>query len=303
LFLLCKVFLEFQSAVFPTNLIYDKEIMQEVHYPSWHHFVRKFESFDSQECNSLFRGQSNFSGPLVKKSWKPYGLQTTFQRMFPFAGYHDFSRTLDSIIGRKEKYKCLSGIDIINPKNHLPFILYLRHGGIPMPVLDVTFDPITALYFAVAGLNRPYGVQDGVDEKDSRYISIYEFDKTILTRYYGALEIEEVNYFSRGIVEKILLITDTKKIPYPNRNMIKQKGAFIFIDSSFSIDVHLLAKKIEQDLPSPIKHHKIRYNSVLVEFETVPEDNIYKYLVERGKTGFELFDDDQALKYDFICPH
>lgn len=284
------------------NLIYDNEIMEEVRYQSWHEFVQRFESFDNKNHNFLFRGQSNFQGPLVKKEWNPYGLLTTLQRSYEFADYMDIRNTLDAIIERKTHYKCLSGIEIENIKNHLPIILYLRHAGVPMPVLDMTFDPITALYFAAARLALPYGVQDGVDKNDNRYISIYQFDKSLLIEHYEASEISELTYFSDNIHEKILLITETGEIPYPNGNMIKQQGAFLFFNSSHSIDTHINYLKTTKSLPKPIKHHKIPYYSIFLEFVAPPEDDIFRYLVSKNKVGHQLFDDEQALLYDFICP-
>ena len=214
------------------HLIYDQEISEIVTYNTWQEFVNKYDGFVNHEKNYLFRGQSNFTDDDENKNWKPFGLKTTLQRKYKGADSDDLINILDYFIKWKDKYSSLSNLNITNPNNYLPLILYLRHLGIPMPVLDMTFDPLTALFFAVHDVIVAYGVTKGKDENDSRYVSIYEFDKSLLIKHFGAKEVREIKFQQPGVIDTILLITEIEKLDYHNQNMVKQDGAFIFLASS-----------------------------------------------------------------------
>lgn len=289
------------------NLIYDNEVSESIYYSDWKEFVNKYESFTNNQKNLLFRGQSNFIDDDRKNKWKPYGLKTTLQRKYDGADSDELINTLDYFIKQKDKYRALSKLNFTNTANYLSLILYLRHAGIPMPVLDVTFDPLTALYFAVHDIIVAYGVTSSKNEDDSRYISIYEFDKSILIEHYDAKEIREIKFLQSGVTDSVLLITEIEKLNYHNENMIKQNGAFIFLSSSYQLDVHINAKNLMQykttlkELPKAIRHHKIPYKSVVPEFGD--SDNVFRYLAKNGKTGFSLFEDEQALLFDFKNPY
>lgn len=109
-------------------------------------FVDKFENLPNSQKNFLFRGQSNFNDDNLIQNWKPYSLKTSLQRKYDGADSDDLINTLDYFVEWKDRYRSLSRLSITHPNNYLPLILYLRHAGIPMPVLDLTFDPLTALF-------------------------------------------------------------------------------------------------------------------------------------------------------------
>ncbi|MEP7168335.1 MAG: FRG domain-containing protein [Bacteroidota bacterium] len=289
------------------NLIYDNEISESIIYSHWKEFVYKYESLPNIQRDFLFRGQSNFIDDENKNKWKPYGLKTTLQRKYFGANSNELINTLDYFIKYKDKYRSLSKLNFTNTENYLSLILYLRHAGIPMPVLDVTFDPLTALYFAVHDLIIAYGVTSCKNEDDIRYISIFEFDKSVLIEHYGAKEIREIKFLQSGTVNTVLLITEIEKLAFHNANMLKQNGAFIFLSSNHSLDVHLnninelQYKTTFKELPKAIKHHKIPFKSVIPEFGD--RANVFKYLASKSKAGFSLFEDAQALLFDFKNPY
>ncbi|MEO8146857.1 MAG: FRG domain-containing protein [Bacteroidia bacterium] len=285
------------------NFYINRDVIEEIPCINWQEFVNL--PFSNEDKNLLFRGQSNSSiNSEDSKNGQIYSLQTTFQRDYFGGDLEELNRILDYFIKLKDKYSYLKDLDIPTSGNYLPLILLLRHAGVPMPVLDVTFDPITALYFAVSGIVKTCGVNDCKDQNDIRYASIFEFNKATLKQYYGAEEIKYVKNYEIGKGEKILLITDLGEIERHKdyiENMKLQNGAFIFLDSPHSIDNHLYNKDIGvETLPKAIKHYKIPYNSIIPEWGK--DDTVFKDLVNKGKTGYNLFADAEALKFDFKNP-
>lgn len=289
--------------------------IESISYKHWQDFTKQYESFKNNDKRFLFRGQSNYlfnenQKHLCKEEnvWQPFDLKTTFQRKYS----HDMGAITNfckDLIRKKSEYSSLSKYDFINMDNYLPIILFLRHAGVPMPVLDVTFDPLTALYFASNDLAMHYGVRNCKNHNDSRYISIYEFDTSKLIEYYDANKIAQINYLESGSFNQIFFVTECESFYPIHENMKRQDGAFFLFDDNLSIDNFIGIKKFIYDaenrtnIPKPIKHHKINYYSVLADFEDSDDDNLFRYLATKGKAGFLLFVDDQALLHDFINPN
>lgn len=281
------------------------EIIKEQEICTWQDFVQKKENIENSR-STLYRGQPTPPIQTKQEKWEPYDLKTTYQRRFKSPDISNFYYKLEDFQRHKNNYSTLKNVcNVGNRSNLIPFILYLRHAGVPMPVLDVTYNPLTALYFSVYNLYDQFGVSNSFDSintlnKDG-YVSIFEFDIEVLEEYYDVKELHAIYTFQDFINDKVFFIRKFDNLPFDNKNMKLQEGAFIFIASSIQINQLLKNQLMRSNisLPAPIIHHRISYNSI---FDDNSKENIYSYLEKRGKIGFNLFSDDQALLFDFLNP-
>ena len=282
-----------------------KQIINEQEICTWQEFVHlKKDVINSTQM--LYRGLPNPPRKSKKENWKPYDLKTTYQRRYQSPDISNFYHKLEDFQKHQNKYFTLKKIRDIGDKNNLiSLVLYLRHVGIPMPVLDVTYNPLTALYFSVYNLYDQYGVVDSFDSinklNECGYVSIIEFNIDILENYYNVIELDAINNFQEIIDDRIFFIKNFDELPFENKNMNLQDGAFIFLSSSKSIDLILRKQESRslESLPTPIIHYRISYSSI---FDDNSKENIYSYLERKGKIGHNMFCDDQALLFDFLNP-
>jgi len=154
---------------------------------TWQEFVTLKSSQTTKK--NLYRGLPNKPKKSKDVQWKENVLKTTYQRKYEFPDITEFYRKLEDFQRYKDRYETIKEYPVGNKTNLLPLILYLRHAGIPMPVLDLTFNPLTALYFSVHDLNIQYGVRDPFENilknNPQGYVSLYEFDIEILKNHYG----------------------------------------------------------------------------------------------------------------------
>jgi hypothetical protein len=283
-----------------TAIICEKKIC------SWQEFV-KLKSYEAKKIN-LYRGLANKPKQSESDQWKKYDLKTTFQRKYASPDITSFYQKLENFQRYKDKYETIKEYSVGNNANLLPLILYLRHAGVPMPVLDLTFNPLTALYFSVHDLFIQYGVRDTyesiLNNNPNGYVSIFEFDIDILKNHYAVKELKEVYNFQELIDDKVYLIEQINNLCFKNQNMINQEGAFIFLSSAYPVDVFLENQRLMSinsvsPFPTPITMYKISYESIFTENLN---ESVYAFLEKNNKVGYKLFSDEQALYFDFINP-
>lgn len=296
-----------------------------IFYKCWTEFAIKFHQYE-QNPNTIFRGQSN-KGPGWEFEFNQ--IKSTLNRNEPSIHLDDYFRFI--IDGKKylRKYDSIRNNVINENVSLLELLSFLQHKGIPTPLVDFTYDPITALYFAS---NIPFERTIGTD---SRYISIFEIDCKILLKEYEIKEltfIDNVNYsFPYSDLSNFNPLNDIEldyKKPFialcknefedqslKNSNFEKQSGVFIFLYISNECNQNQEDGKIEsmEDLllciktrrsisQNAIKSHLIPYESLLLGPPEISSmtDVLFLYLKSKGKTGEQLFDDINAFKYDFM---
>jgi len=273
---------------------------------TWQEFVT-LKSSQTTKMN-LYRGLPNKPKKPNDDIWIKYDLKTTYQRKYNSSDISEFYRKLEDFQRYKDKYETIKEYPVGDKTNLLPLILNLRHAGVPMPVLDLTFNPLTALYFSVHDLYIQYGVRDTFESilknNPEGYVSIFEFDIEILKNHFGVEELKEVYKFQDLIEDRIYLIEQIKNLSFKSLNMINQEGAFFFLSSAYPIDIFLRNQYIESILngspyPKPITQYKISYESI---FTYKIKESIYAFLEKNNKVGYKLFSDEQALSFDFINP-
>lgn len=120
-----------------------------------------------------------------------------------------------------------SGID---ENNSLAYLSYMQHFGVPTPLLDFSFNPYVALFFAIDNL-----VYNPSDKEIDNYFSFY-YTYTGATFFEGCRYIFDENLKKEGLMyetidknEMSLILPDDQLYKIINSvNIINQKGLFFF---------------------------------------------------------------------------
>jgi hypothetical protein len=110
----------------------------------------------------IYRGQSN-------SSWM---LQTSIHRTKQVRTFEDFKAYFVFVIPQiQEQVEAWDGKnrDLSDPIEMAQFIAFLQHNGFPTPLLDWSFSPYVAAYFAFEGVNH--------FEPVSEEVALYSFDQ------------------------------------------------------------------------------------------------------------------------------
>jgi hypothetical protein len=321
----------------------DFTLIQEKNLSSWKEFVDYCSEI--QEGKYLFRGQSNYSNELSRggnnENFKRWELQSSFDRIYPKSA-HDFSNFISSIIGSFNTYfkrydqifnepKLSEDLAKANASEKLKFF---QHYGIPTCLIDFTFDPLTALYFAVSDIKYESGGQ--TDEFPNCYFSIFHINHSLLHEKIGVkylnnsieensfLEFFHYNNFGKCINHK----NDNLKyfysswidIPdnYPfkwNENIKLQKGCFLLFESEPYLDTkkkwdtkkrsfewmlqHFESITGEKSKEPILTIYNIPYKSIFAnDVREGYNGSLYEFMKKNKKLGRYLFNDIQGLKYD-----
>lgn len=191
----------------------DVEIKNVSEYIKWVDDTHRFCNSDKVTfCkeNIYYRGQAS----------KVWGLSPSVFR----ENYNEFELLYKA---QKRLYKQLSQFNYILDK-----IIYLQHYGLPTRLLDITYNPLVALYFACLNHNNPRVSKDGIvyygyKREQSNSMQIAEDIAKIVFEEKNILCIlNEPSKFGNHGVEDFLhpLIVNPS---YSNPRIERQKGAFI----------------------------------------------------------------------------
>jgi hypothetical protein len=125
--------------------------------PEWSKFKDKVERTVAVNRSLIFRGQAN-------AEWK---LITTFFR----SGQTDIKYYIEQVIPEvADRVETVTGKkwNTSDPLQLASFLAYLQHHGFPTPLLDWTFSPYIAVYFAMS---------DSIDlQQGNKEVAIFIFD-------------------------------------------------------------------------------------------------------------------------------
>lgn len=213
-----------------------------------------FEFLDALAMNDsgyIFRGHGKES----------YILETTLNRYRPGMSWMS---GIDDLIDRFRIGVTQLGIASFDNNNRLDWLEYARHHGVPTPVLDFTYSPYIALFFAFSGKPITH------DENSTNYTVIYALHIEKLASAWATLshdfneDHEEVakrhreflypkdDLFDSGFPNRCLQF-----IPHPgkkNKRMHRQQGALLYDTLQYMYLKHdnlegLIAAYKEKDEP------------------------------------------------------
>lgn len=199
-----------------------------------------FSRLDDLQKNGdfIFRGVDEAKYMLYNSAQRHYLTSELFRHAAPGdeAGHYD--KFVGGLIDECKQWnnftvKNLLAASGIDENNSLAYLSYMQHFGVPTPLLDFTYDPYQALFFAVNTANT-YSSDKEIDNYFSLYYTYY--NSTIFEGWRGAFNSDEytagsskLNYdvVSKSIAHIVLPQDEAYKI-LNNTNIINQKGLFIY---------------------------------------------------------------------------
>lgn len=287
-----------------------------------------FEEFSSAKASSdfIYRGQSN---SYFQNEFQEWGIISSFIRSSKFFNIR-FNTFLNQQLQENlfkfyyEKNEFVANNNIIH-SDLLNKLYFLQHYGIPTCLIDFTYDPEIALYFAISSLQSHTGGAFSaagfpLHYPDHCYVSVTGINSKMLKENLKLWELSnnmslhydnyrfDISDIPKKTVYAGIDTEPLKKLTnHKNYNLNKQESLFILYDNgkhpeydllSFLVD---LCKQNKIQLKEPlIKTYRIKYNHIYQpqrskhpNFETV-----FNQLKQKKKTGAYLFNDIQGLKYD-----
>jgi len=170
----------------------------------WLDFCDEIKSDILYDRQFIYRGQES-------STWR---LQTSLHRTGQWKTPDDITSYMDQILPlAHEAVASWEGVrrDLTNPFQLAEFLAYLQHNGFPTPLLDWTYSPYIAAFFAFERINH--------FQPDHDHICIYRFDKE------GWIRAFKQNYDYR---DKNLHVSILEPSSFGNPKLMLQQGLFMY---------------------------------------------------------------------------
>jgi FRG domain len=256
---------------------------------------------------SLFRGHRD-------AKWR---IESTLSRHRPIPFNRNLAHDLDETISYFIVKLQSIGITLpFEKENRLARLEYARHYGVPSPLIDFSFSPYNAMFFAFNGV-RPHQVKKKGDRAAICCLNIHELagvwarncavqpngkvDQALFNKEYSEFLNEPVPLFSQGYPPGML-----KYISLPaswNRRMLRQLGVFLYdtLDYKQAGFSDLEAYLDQPEIPSNPPSGKVMLTKVLIPHKFGSE--IFERLELMGVTATHLYDSHEGAAADVINAH
>lgn len=200
------------------------------------------EELATRNRGYIFRGHGSDS----------YRLQTTLTRLRSFTAH---SSQIDDLIDAFRVGLIRNSIAPFETDSRLDWLEYARHHGVPTPVLDFTYSPYIALFFAFNGA-KPAQVNES-----NGYVAIYAINIENLAYGWASLSSKKTNdheriskrlrefmYPTGNLFGQGFPIDWLQFIPHPgkyNTRMHKQQGALLY-DTLINTSLENLVDDIDE---------------------------------------------------------
>lgn len=111
--------------------------------------------------------------------------------------------------------------DVLNKLEYFTYLSYLRHHNVPTPVIDVSYNPFVALYFALSDFHK-----SATNEEIDNYFSFYIFDLHLMNKY--EKEHQLLRTVDSMLHDKFQTLRNVQiSSMFNNLNIINQEGCLI----------------------------------------------------------------------------
>jgi FRG domain len=275
---------------------------------------QKLEEFESTK-DFIFRGCSEAKYKIYNSAQRHYITNELFRQVSPAEISNHYNSFISNLIDECKRWNSETAKKmLINNKvsedNSLAYLSYMQHYGVPSPLLDFTFDPYIALFFAIDNLNYVPS-----DNEIDNYFSIYYtyqnaiifeswkmvFKNSILNDKSGNIPYSEV---SKNPMQLLLPDDEAYQI-INNTNIINQKGLFFYNNDPF-----IPLEETYHNFAEDTKNHfgEAKFNKSLMLDKFVNCFNIHKSLIpyildilkSKGITKDFIYPDTYKMKNAII---
>jgi hypothetical protein len=195
----------------------------------------------------------------------------------------------------------------ITKDDDISYLSFLQHSGFPTPLLDFTFDPFIALFFAIEGARY-----NSKDISLDSCISLYYFDKTtplrkVLNADFKSEQNRNLKKYKDFIQRNVISIIDHDSVNYrvvTNLNIVNQKGCYVFnwhgvdpLEKAYPKLINKLNTSILKDMN--VEPQEIKLNCLNIHKGLIPIIR-HELLLRKGIDSKYIFPDFNLEKESII---
>jgi hypothetical protein len=193
------------------------------------------KDFKEAGTGFVFRGSGEAKYKLYSSAQRVYINQELHKQVPPDEISEHYKRFIENLINNCKSWnngvvsKLLKSVGI-DENNALAYLSYMQHFGVPSPLLDYTYNPYVALFFAIDGLDyRPS------DNEIDNYFSIY-YTYTEATAFQSwkyvfdeNLKKQDISYETIDLNSMSIILPDEELYKIVNSvNIVNQEGLFFY---------------------------------------------------------------------------
>ena len=265
----------------------------------------------AQDKKYIFRGHSNSEFKLVPSLQRIYNAEKRPSNFFKKPHDGSFNQITTLLIEKFKNSLAELGLHFDGSSN-LEWLEYARHCGVPTPVLDFTYSPYIALFFAFDSVyaeykdDAPDPVPKCENHENCECSVIYAVNVDELANIWTSFSHRYTETYTKETVKSNFLNQpddfkfedfQLKFIPYPSKHNIRihrQQGCLLY-DT-------ITGSSLQKNLDSLLERHRGEYENSPAAFKIyIPQSytaSIFKKLNLMGITARHLYFSADAVAQD-----